>query len=238
MTAPASPENRLAENRILKGLPKDVFDRVTARMDAVEFGLRDMVYRTHQPITNVYFPRSGVLSMIAVMQDGGAVEVATIGNEGMLGHPLIMGDDRSQAQVFCQVPSVCRRMTAAAFREETTHGGPFSAGVLRFTQALFVAVSQSTACNKLHVIEERCARWLLTTHDRVVGDQFPITHEFLALMLGASRPTVSVAAGMLQSAGLIEYSRGKVTIRDRARLEEASCECYRVVKAEFDRLSS
>lgn len=178
----------------------------------------------------VYFPQSGVQSVVVVMATGAMSEVGIIGREGMLGMQAFLGADASPHRVFCQVPGVCRRLPVAAFRDELRRGGRFLDLTQRYAQALFFQVSQSTACNHHHPVEERCARWLLMTHDRVGADVFPMTHEFLSVMLGVRRPSVTLAAGALQKAGVIRYSRGKVTVRDRPRLEEVACECYQAVR--------
>jgi CRP-like cAMP-binding protein len=228
--------NSRPENRLLASLPKTEFDRLTARMDDVDFKARDSVYRTGGPIDHVYFPRSGMLSMVVVMESGATSEVGVVGSEGMAGVPAFLGGDRSPTQVFCQLPCESRRMPAAAFREEVRGNGPLRAVVQRYAQALFTLVSQSTACNHHHAVDSRCARWLLMTHDRAEADEFPLTQEFLAMMLGVHRPSVTVVAGTLQTAGLIRYTRGRITVLDREGLEDAACECYGVVRAELDRL--
>lgn len=226
----------VTENRLLASLPGKEYDRLAARMTTVGFGVRDLLYRSHGPVDHVYFPLNGVFSQIVVLQDGSAVEVGTVGHEGLIGLPVFLGDPVSPVQVFCQVPGHARRLSAADFRAEAGPGGPLHVLAQRYTLAHGAMVSQSVACNRLHSIDERCARWLLMTHDRVGADQFGMTQEFLAMMLGVRRASVTVAAGMLQKAGLIEYTRGKITVRDRPRLEAASCECYRTVKDELDRL--
>ncbi len=226
-----------AENRLLAALPKPEHDRVVARTREVTLDFGDVVYRPNGPVRHVLLPRTGVLSMVVIMADGGTVEVATVGNEGFAGLPLLLGTDRSPAQVYCQVPPcVARRMDADAFREEAGREGSFRGLLARYAQAAFAQSNQSTACNRLHSVEERCARWLLMTHDRVGADEFPLTHEILAQMLGVRRAGVTVAAGVLQRAGLIEYRRGRLRVLDRAGLEDAACECYGVVRGEFDRL--
>lgn len=230
--------NSRLENRLLAALPKPDFDRLTAKMEDVSFAVKDVLYRANGPIHHVYFPRSGVISMVITMENGGTVEVGTVGNEGLLGVPVLLGADRSPTEVFCQVPCEARRMKAAAFEEEVRREGPFRQRVQRYTQALLNQVSQTAACNRLHSVEERCARWLLISHDRVQLDEFPITQEFLAIMLGVRRSSVTVAAGILQKAGLIHYTRGWIAILDREQLEAASCECYRVVQDAYDWLLS
>ena len=224
------------ENHILAALPRDEYERLLSLSDTVSHSLRSLMYQANGPINHVYFPTSGVLSLIVIMADGGSVEVGTVGNEGFLGTPILLGADRSPTQVFCQVPGASRRMRAAVFIDEIAKSSVFRRACLRYTQGLLAMTAQSTACNKLHPVNERCARWLLITHDRVPGDEFPITHEFLSMMLGTRRASVTVAAGALQQAGLITYHRGHIKVLDRPGLEAASCECYGVVREEMDRL--
>lgn len=228
--------NSQPENRLLAALPGKEFDRLTATMDDVALAVKDVLYRPNGPIRYVYFPRTAALSIVLTMADGGTVEVGSVGNEGMAGVPAFLDADRSPAEVFCQVPGEARRMPVAAFREEVRRDGPFRDIVQRYTQVLINQVSQTAACNRPHPVEGRLARWLLITHDRVVGDVLPLTQEFLSYMLGSQRPTVTLAAQVLQRAGLIRYTRGKITIQDRKGLETASCECYDTVRAELDRL--
>jgi CRP-like cAMP-binding protein len=234
----ALKDNSRPENRLLAALPKPDFDRLVARMEDVSLAVPDVLYRANGPIDHVYFPRIGVISMVIKMEDGGTVEVGTVGNEGMIGIPALLGADRSPTDVFCQIPCETRRMRVAAFEEEIRRDGPFRLRVQRYAQSLLNQVSQTAACNRLHSIEERCARWLLISHDRVQADEFPLTQEFLAIMLGVRRSGVTVAAGILQKAGMIRYTRGRIAILDRAALEDASCECYRVVQDDYDRLLS
>ena len=225
------------ENRLLATLPRPEYDRLVARTDAVAFDYPEVLYRPNAAMHYVYFVRGGVLSMVIDTEDGGTVEVGTVGYEGLAGLPVALGDDRSPVRVYCQVPPChCRRMSADAFREEMRREGPFRAAVLRFAQFTMIHQSQSIACGRLHQVEQRFARWLLMTHDRIGGDEFRLTQQVASEMLGVRRPSVSVAAAALQKAGLIRYTRGKLTVLDRAGLEKASCECYRGVRAERERL--
>jgi CRP-like cAMP-binding protein len=164
------------------------------------------------------------------------VEVGTVGNEGMLGLPVFLGADSSPGAAFCQVPGRALRMPAEALRAAASVEGPLRDLLQRYAQALMDQIAQSAACNRAHSTEERLCRWLLMTHDRVGADRFPLTQEFLGQMLGVRRAGVSATASILQRAGFIRYSRGTITITDRAGLESASCGCYRVVRDEFDRL--
>jgi CRP-like cAMP-binding protein len=235
--AKAPPPSDLPENRLLAVLPAADRARLTRRMDEVTLDRGDAVCRAGARIRHVYFPRSGILSMVVDMQDGGTVEVATIGPEGLAGLPLVFGTDRSPNRVYCQVPPcVCRRLPAAVFAAELRAGGPLSALAHRYAECRLVVAAQSVACNRLHPVEERLARWLLTSDDRLGGDRLALTQQILAEMLGVRRASVTIAAGALQKAGLIEYRRGQIIVLDRKGLEAVACECYRVVRAEFDRL--
>jgi CRP-like cAMP-binding protein len=229
-------DRRPAENRLLASLPGGDYDRLRPLLKPVHLAAKDVVVEANTPISHVYFPVAAVLSMVLVMEDGQAVEVATTGNEGMSGLPIYLGADRSPARVFCQVPGAAMRMEAGAFREEVGRGGPLNDLIRRFSQAVLNQISQTSACNRLHSIEQRLCRWLLMTRDRVGSDHFPLTQEFLAIMLGVKRPSVTVVASAFQKAGVIRYVRGKVEILDGERLESSACECYRVVKEEFTRL--
>lgn len=174
--------------------------------------------------------------MVTVMKSGKAVEVATIGNEGMVGLPLFLGVDRTAGRAFTQVPGDSLRIRADHFQKEVRRQGAFSRMLQLYTQALLVQISQSMACNGIHLIYQRTARWLLMTHDRVASNRFPLSQEFLGQMLGVRRAGVSEVASRLQKAGLIRYTRGSIEILDRPGLEAAACECYGVIEAEFVRL--
>jgi CRP-like cAMP-binding protein len=225
------------ENRLLAALPKKEAARLQPLLERMPFGLRGIVYERDQPISHVLFPTSGVYSLVIEMRNGGAVEVGTIGNEGLVGTPVFLGAGRSPIRAFCQVPGEALRMTADDFRREAVgRSGPLQELVRRYTQALVTQISQTVACNHLHSVQERMCRWLLMTHDRVGADEFLLTQEFLAQMLGVRRPSVSVVAGLLFQSGLIRYVRGRMTIRNRKGLEKEACECYQIVRDEMDRL--
>jgi CRP-like cAMP-binding protein len=188
------------------------------------------------PISHVYFPRSAVASVVARMDEGGTIEVATIGNEGVVGLGSYLGDGSSPMEVFVQIPGEAVRMNASAFRHEIRTGGALRDGIRRYAQALLTQVGQSAACNRVHAIDERCARWLLMSHDRIVGDEILLTQEFLAEMLGVRRAGVSFAAGQLKRRKLIDYRRGRIQVLDRKGLEKAACECYAIIRAHHERL--
>jgi CRP-like cAMP-binding protein len=215
-------------NELLAALPPDVFARVGSTLDVVPLKLKEFLHKPGEQIAHVYFPGGGFASVVTVLEDGSMVEVATIGREGMLGSSAALNGDPSPAATMVQAETdTCYRMAIRAFRSEMDRHGPFHHLVARYAQALVGFIMQSTACNAVHSVEQRLARWLLLAHDRIGRDEFPLTQEFVAMMLGASRPTVTVVAGTLQKAGLITYRRGQVRIVDRKKLEGASCECYR-----------
>lgn len=227
-----SPPN---SNRILAALPPGELARLRSRLTTVVLEQKDSVWQPNQPFQQVYFPLDAVVSVLAVAR-GGVVEVGTIGNEGMVGLPAFLGAETSPGMAFCQVPGRAERMPIKSFLREVGRAGAFRRVLHRYTQAFMTQVSQSTLCNRLHSAEQRLARWLLSVADRVGREEFPLTHEFMAQMLGVRRATVTETAGALQRAGLIRYSRGTITIQDRRSLERVACECYRIVRDEFDRL--
>ena len=223
-------------NRLLAALPPEEMDPLRPLLETVPLAHRQSLYETGKPIEHVYFIHRGVASMVAPMMQGVPVEIATIGPEGMVGIPVFLGAEQMPSQAFMQIPGEGARLESDAFREVIGRSPALHRLLLRYTLALMNLIAQSTACNRVHPIEERCARWLLMTHDRVHEAVFPLTQEFLGEMLGVRRPTVSLAAGMLAKAGLISYVRGHITILDRPGLEAASCECYRIIAGEFQRL--
>jgi CRP-like cAMP-binding protein len=225
----------LSRNHILATLPGDVAARLASRLDHVALQTGDVLAEPNRPISDVYFPLTMVASMLTVMRDGSSVETGSIGNEGFVGLPIFLGVGSMPARTFTQVPGEAVRMPADAFRAELAATRPFADTVARYVQSFFNQVAQSAACNRLHAVDERCARWLLMTHDRVGRDDFILTQEFLSQMLGVRRSGVTVAAATLQHAGFIRYRRGRITMLDREGLEAASCECYEIMKHERDR---
>jgi CRP-like cAMP-binding protein len=215
-------------NLLLAALPRVDRDRLVSTLDIVPLKLKDLLHKPGEPIDYLYFPGGGFCSMVTVLEDGGMVEVATVGREGMLGATAVLDGTSPTAAALVQGETdICYRMTVNAFHREMDRRGAFYELLSRYTQALVGFIMQSTACNAVHSVEQRLARWLLMAQDRMGTDEFPLTQEFVAMMLGATRPTVTVVAGTLQRAGLITYHRGRVTILDREKLESASCECYR-----------
>jgi CRP-like cAMP-binding protein len=225
-------------NRLLSALPHSEYERLLPHLEPVFLNLKQTIYAPDQPIDYVYFPNTGIISLVNLTEDGGTVEAATVGNEGMAGIPVLLGADSMIGQAVVQIVGDALRMRTDVFKREVTPGSPLHNLLLRYTHALLSLISQSVACNRRHSVEERCCRWLLLCQDRVQSDQFPLTQEFLSQMLGVRRASVSVVAAILQRAGLIRYSRGKMTILDSKGLEAGSCECYQIVKKEFDRLLS
>jgi CRP-like cAMP-binding protein len=223
-------------NRILAALPSGEREMLRPHLEALPLPVRMSLYDTDRPIPYVYFIHRGVASMTTSMNEGLLVEIATAGPEGVVGMPVFLGADQVAHQAFMQIPGEGARIAAETFRRVLQRCPMLHRLLLRYTLALLSQIGQNAACNRAHSVEERCARWLLMTQDRVGEPSFPLTQEFLAQMLGVRRPTVSIAAGMLARAGVITYMRGQITILDRAGLEAAACECYRVITDEFDRL--
>lgn len=229
------PQQQDLSNRILRSLDPQTFERVASSLERVSVVQRAILHEYDQPIEHVYFPESCVGSVVGVMADASAVETATIGFEGMVGIMLFFGTDRMAAQAFCQVPGEAYRLPAAQFQQVVRTPSVHSM-LGRYAQALFTQVGQSAACNRMHTMKQRCARWLLQTHDRVHANEFTLTQDFLAQMLGVRRATVTEAAGALQQAGVISYKHGRITVLDRPGLEKMCCECYSIIAREYDRL--
>jgi CRP-like cAMP-binding protein len=223
-------------SRLLDLLPRTDFERLRPHLESVTLKYRQSLYRANKPIGFVYFIETGVGSLVNTMANGDAAEVGTIGNEGIVGLPVILDDERTPTSVYVQVPGSGLRMKASQFKRELARSASLRTVMHRYVHAFFNQVAQSAACNQFHSLEQRCSRWLLMTHDRMGSDTFLLTQEFLAMMLGVQRTGVSAAAGSLQRAGLISYKRGNVAIIDRRGLERRSCECYGISKREFDRL--
>lgn len=226
----------LHANRLLALLPRRDYERLRPYLHRIPLTYKQSLYRARRPIEFVYFIEAGVGSLVNTMANGQAAEVGTVGNEGIVGLPLLLGDDRAPTSVYVQVPGSGLRIEAAIFAKELARSASMHAVMLRYAHAFFNQVAQSAACNHFHTIQQRCSRWLLMTHDRMHADEFLLTQEFLAMMLGVQRTGVTAAAGVLQRAGLIRYKRGIVSMIDRRGLERRACECYRISKLEFDRL--
>ena len=223
-------------NRLLAALPPEYLARLWPRLEVVETHLRDVVQAQGEPIAAVNFPERGWVSMVALLEDGSAAEVGIIGSEGMIGLPLLLGSDREPVESIVQAPGVMMRLGANAFRDEVERSPALRSLLLRYTLAFQAQVTQTAVCNGHHALDQRLARWLLKAHDRAEGDEFPMTQEFLAIMLCVHRPGVTVAARLFQQAGLIRYGNGRITVTDRPGLEATACECHAVVRREFERL--
>lgn len=224
-----SGQVELRRNALLETLPESELAQLSARVKKVDFRLKETLYELGERIEHVYFPFEGVLSAVREFETGDVVEVATIGPEGCAGHSIVLEVITSGAKVFVQVEGQGVRIAASDLVEILGLCPNVRTLLLRYSNALFHQVAQTAACNRVHTVDARCARWLLMTHDRVAGDSFYLTQEFLSQMLGVQRPTVSTAAAMLMHAGLIAYTRGSIEILDRAGLERSACECYRLV---------
>lgn len=224
------------QNRLLNTLPSADRARLWSRLEPVPLGFKQVLSAPHEPISHVYFPLGGLVSLLAVMADGTALEVGLIGNEGLVGLPIFLGAGSTPGRTLCLIPSEALRLPADAFRAEAGASGALDRVLRRYAQGLFTQVAQTAACNRLHPMAQRLARWLLLTHDRAGADEFPLTHEFVSQMLGVRRASVTVALGTLQQAGAIRSTRGRITIVNRPGLEAAACECYRLVRDEMDRL--
>jgi CRP-like cAMP-binding protein len=223
-------------NRLLELLPANDLHLLLPHLTDVPLDYKFELSGAGKPIVFVYFPVAGVASIVNTMMDGSAAEVGTVGNEGMVGLPIILGNNLAPNDVYVQVPGTALRMPANLFVEALEASHSMRAVMLHYVHAMFNQIAQTAACNAFHSVEQRCCRWLLMTHDRVQSDNFALTQEFLGMMLGVRRTSITFTAKQLKRDNLIRYSRGHVTVIDRIGLEQCSCECYDVSKREFDRL--
>jgi CRP-like cAMP-binding protein len=229
----SAPTQRAAgpiRNRILSLLPPTELATVLERCESITIQSKQVIWKREEPIEYVFFPEDCVISLVTEMEDGDSVEAMTVGSDGFAGVAVFHGAPSSRLKAIGQITGEARRLSAADFRELTRACDTFDKLLHRYSQFVFETVAQSAACNRLHVIEQRCARWLLMSQDRVGRNKFDLTQEFLAEMLGVRRPGVTVAMGTLEKAGLIAHGRGTITVVDRAGLEKVSCECYRAIK--------
>jgi CRP-like cAMP-binding protein len=223
---------------LLAALPRQEYDRLLPHLETVPLAARAVLYEAQRPIAHVYFPGSGVVSLLCPPEGRGeGIEVGVVGREGMAGLPVFLGAETASTRCVVQVAGTAQRMGADDFRAGVRRDGPLHGLLLRYTHAFLTQVSQSVACNALHPVGQRLARWILSVHGRLEADHFPLTHAFLAAMLGVRRASVSQAVRALQQDGLIRHVRGQVTVLDRDRLDRAACGCQRIVQAEMDRLS-
>ncbi len=225
------------ENHLLAYLPQVDREALLLKLSPAFLNVKTVLFEPGQVVDAVYFPLDGVISLVTPLEDGAIVEVATVGNEGLVGVPVVLGGSLA-VRAISQVAGRCLTMETGAFLHEMERRPSVAQLVQNYVQALFGQISQAAACNRLHSNEERLSRWLLMSHDRVGTDRFLITQEFLAQMLGSRRATVTLSAGILQKAGLIKYRRGHIEIVDRPGLEQTSCECYRVIQDGLDRVAS
>lgn len=230
MTNPSRPANK-----ILAALPYEEFRRLESNLSEVSFTLGTIVYTPEQPIKDIYFVNRGIISWLTALADGNTVEAGVIGPEGVAGIEVVLGATSTPNQGLAQSPVEALRIGAADLVTEFRRGGMLHDLLLRFLHTMYIQVTQTAGCNRLHTLDQRLARWLLMTHDRINGDQFNLTQEFLSRMLGVRRAGVSVAANTLRQLGLIDYRRGDIQVLNRRALAALSCECYAVVKAEYDR---
>jgi CRP-like cAMP-binding protein len=228
------------KNRLLAALPTRDFERLRPHLTTIPVRAKQIVQKQGEPIEHVFFPNGGVFSVTTVLSSGATVEAATIGDEGLLGiEAFLAADAIAPGETLMQVPDTnAERMPVSDFRRALAEDGPFRELIGRYTQVVIAQMMQAAACNVLHQVQQRCARWLLMTHDRMHEQDFHLSHEFLAVMLGVQRPTVTLVAGTLQDAGLIRYKHGHVTVSNRQGLEAAACECYPIIRAHFNRLRS
>lgn len=224
------------ENRLLASLPKSEFDQIAPALRFVVADFGSVLHEPYEPLKAAYFPVSGIVSLVAVMDEDRTAEVGVIGNEGVLGSPIILGTPKSARRAVTQVPVSAYMMSAKSFLSAFQHLPAFRGRLLKYVRAQLVMMSQLAACNSLHSVDQRLARWLLMCQDRIASERLPFTHEFLADMLGVKRTTVTEIARVMQKTGLIEYSRGRITILKRRELQRASCECYRVIRDQYDEL--
>lgn len=234
----AEGHTKLGRNRLLDAFQGMNQIHALEGLELVSLTLRQELYSPNRPIEHAYFPVNGVVSMLAEIEEGLMVEVATVGNEGMIGLPLFLGTDATPGTAFSQVPGDAFRISAERFNRLLREYPTFTQLLHRYTQAIMTQISQGTACNRVHSSQQRCARWLLLTHDRVGEDKFQLTQEFLSQMLGVRRATVNEIAGELHEKGAIDYRRGIIHVIDRKRLERASCKCYSIIRDEYDRMYS
>jgi CRP-like cAMP-binding protein len=232
LRSPVSSELLRPLNGLLASLSKETLLRLAPDLHRIPVTVKQFFHRQGQPITDVYFPNDGVASITTILSDGSMVEAATVGDEGMLGFEAIFGAGAvAQGDTLLQVPgSTMEKLNVTAFRLELARGSELQEIMGRYAQALIAQMMHSNACNAIHQVHERCCRWLLQTHDRIHQDEFLLSQEFLAVMLGVRRQSVTVVARTLQNAGFISYIHGRITIRDRAGLEAASCECYQDIR--------
>lgn len=230
----ASVKHAPPANRLLAALPKREYQCLLPNLEQFPLVFREILYEPGEPIRNVYFPASGVVALLAAIEDRATLEVGLVGREGMVGVPIFMGVKTSRNRAVVQAAGSAMRMKATAFRRDCDKLSSLPRLLQRYTYLRLTHIAQGAACNRFHRVDARVARWLLTTHDRIGADEFRLTQEFLSNMLGVRREGVSKAASRLQQKRLINYNRGALTILNRAGLEAVACQCYRIIKEEYD----
>lgn len=228
----------LQRNHLLAALPAEEFARLEAELELVPMPLGEVLYESGGQLQHVFFPTTSIVSLLYVMENGASAEIAIVGNEGILGISLFMGGDTTPSRAVVQSGGHGYRLKAHLLKREFQRAGPVMDLLLRYTQALITQMAQTAVCNRHHSIEQQLCRWLLLSLDRLSSFELTMTQELIANMLGVRREGVTEAAGKLQRAGIIRYRRGRITVIDRERLEQRACECYGVVKTEFERLLS
>jgi CRP-like cAMP-binding protein len=236
LVAEPTAESQLDGNRLLDGLPSKDLASIRSAAERVRPRMRQVLYEQDASMPYVYFPLSGVFSLLAKMSDESIVETLTVGNEGMIGLPAILGASTSPTRAICQISGWALRVPTEVLLGAAPRGGALYDRLAHYAQARLTALSRSVACSRLHSSQQRYARWVLNAHDRVGVDEFPITQDFLAQMLGVTRPTISLVGQELQTQGLIHYAQGRLTVDDRAGLESVSCECYHTTRQAFEQL--
>jgi CRP-like cAMP-binding protein len=228
--------NRLTENYILRALPNNEYESLAPELEEVSLKVEEVINQPYQPIPYVYFPTNSMISVVASTPDGQLSEAGVVGREGVLGIAVMLGADTTPHENTVQLPGAALRITTKSIREKFDQCPVLHKLLLRFTHAHMMQLSQTALCNRLHDIKKRLSRWILMAHDRSDSDVLPLTQELLSIMLGVNRPTVSSAAVELKKAGYIKYNRGIITVLDREGLEDLCCDCYRVVKDEYERM--
>ena len=223
-------------NHLLASLPPDARARLFPQLELVPMPLGEVLYESGSRLRHVYFPTTCIVSLLYVMEDGATAEIAVVGNEGVIGIALFMGGETTPSRALVQSKGQAYRLKSQLLKEEFNRSGEMQHLLLRYTQALLTQMAQTAVCNRHHSVDQQLCRWLLLSLDRLPTNKLSMTQELIANMLGVRREGVTEAAGKLQAAGLIHYSRGHITVLDRPRLEALACECYAVVKKEFDRL--
>jgi CRP-like cAMP-binding protein len=226
------------QNRLLAALPAPEYQRLLPHLELVPMPLGEVLYESGGRLQHVYFPTTSIVSLLYVLENGASAEIAVVGNEGILGISLFMGGETTPSRAIVQSAGFGYRLRSQVLKQEFNRAGPMLHLLLRYTQALITQMTQTAVCNRHHSVEQQLCRWLLLSLDRLPTDEVSMTQELIANMLGVRREGVTDAAGKLQRAGLIRYSRGRIEVLDRPGLEKAVCECYQVVKLEFDRLLS